>query len=288
MKVPAGQVVNPQISVRRFMEILESLRLELLAGKSGLDRQVGSPRIQKPGLALAGVHEFVHGERIQILGQTEISFLERQTPADREAMLRPLFEKDICLFLVTKGLRIPGELIRMADETRTPLLRSSLASSLVINRVTDSLMDVLAPRVSLHGVLLDVYGVGLLLIGESSVGKSESALELVVRGRIGVIDVRELFGVVATREQKDVDLVVELEAWKRGRDYDRLGLGEEKASILDVDVPYILLPVAPARNVTVLLEVAVRNLLLKRRGIHSARAVLERRERALKGEDDGA
>ncbi|MEJ2421854.1 MAG: HPr(Ser) kinase/phosphatase [Acidobacteriota bacterium] len=286
MKVPAGQVVNPQISVRRFMEILESLRLELLAGKSGLDRQVGSPRIQKPGLALAGVHEFVHGERIQILGQTEISFLERQTPADREAMLRPLFEKDICLFLVTKGLRIPGELIRMADETRTPLLRSSLASSLVINRVTDSLMDVLAPRVSLHGVLLDVYGVGLLLIGESSVGKSESALELVVRGHRLVADdmveIRRRGDILTGRAPKLIQYHMEL------RGIGVIDVRELFGVVVDVDVPYILLPVAPARNVTVLLEVAVRNLLLKRRGIHSARAFLERRERALKGEDDGA
>jgi HPr kinase/phosphorylase len=318
MKQLPGQEIHPRMSVRQFMATFAGLDLRVLAGSAGLDREIESPRIQKQGLALAGVHEYVHPERIQVLGNAEISYLSRQTPEHRRSVLRPLFEKKICCLVVTKGLTPPEEMRALAEETGTPLLQTPKTSSLVINEITDVLLDTLAPLLTVHGVLVDVYGVGLLIIGEGSIGKSESALDLIVRGHrlvsddvveirrrgelltgsapdllryhmelrgLGIINIKDLFGVVATRARKDVDLVVELEHWRQDGVYDRLGLDEQTISILGVSLPYVLVPVAPGRNITILLEVAVRNQLLKRKGIHTARAFAQRLQQALEAEE---
>jgi HPr kinase/phosphorylase len=309
MKSLSGQEVHPRISVRQFMEAFADLGLSVAAGSEGLGRVIASPRIQKPGLALAGVHEFIHDERIQILGSTEISYLRLHNAETRRKILRPIFDKGVSCFLVTKGLEAPPELLALGDETATPVLVSMEASSTVIATVTDGLTSALAPVLSVHGVLVDVYGIGLLIIGEGSIGKSESALDLIVRGHrlvsddvveirrrgdiltgcppellryhmelrgLGILNIKDLFGVVATRDRKDVELVVELEAWREDREYDRLGLDERTIGILGVPVPYVLMPVAPGRNVAIIMEVAVRNLLLKRKGIHTARTFAQR------------
>ncbi|MGC8723702.1 MAG: HPr(Ser) kinase/phosphatase [Acidobacteriota bacterium] len=319
MKTLAGQEIHPRMSVHQFVDLFSSLSISVTAGRGGLDREIESPRIQKPGLALAGVHEYIHPERIQILGETEISYLNRWSGEDRLKILQPIFERGICCFLLTKGLPPPEELVRLAEETDTPLLTSTEKSSLVINQVTDVLMSALAPVLSVHGVLVDVYGVGLLIIGRGSIGKSESALDLIVRGHrlvsddvveirrqadhltgtapellryhmelrgLGIINIKELFGVVATRSQVEVELVVELEHWQESGNYDRLGLDELTISILGLPVPYLLMPVAPGRNITILLEVAVRNLLLKRKGIHSAKDFTRRLQQMLEANVD--
>jgi|YelNatPaOPRAMG01_1025707.scaffolds.fasta_scaffold04530_5 HPr kinase/phosphorylase len=319
MKTLAGQEIYPRMSVHQFVDLFSSLHIEVLAGRSGLDREIESPRIQKPGLALAGVHEYIHPERIQILGETEISYLNRWSGEERLKILQPIFERGICCFLLTKGLPPPEELARLAEDTGTPLLTSTEKSSLVINQVTDVLMSALAPVLSVHGVLVDVYGVGLLIIGRGSIGKSESALDLIVRGHrlvsddvveirrqadhltgtapellryhmelrgLGIINIKELFGVVATRSRVEVELVVELEHWQENGNYDRLGLDELTISILGLPVPYLLMPVAPGRNITILLEVAVRNLLLKRKGIHSAKDFTRRLQQMLEANVD--
>ncbi|MGA9752197.1 MAG: HPr(Ser) kinase/phosphatase [Acidobacteriota bacterium] len=319
MKTLAGQEIHPRMSVHQFVDLFSSLSIHVTAGRGGLDREIESPRIQKPGLALAGVHEYIHPERIQILGETEISYLNRWSGEDRLKILQPIFERGICCFLLTKGLPPPEELVSLAEATDTPLLASTEKSSLVINQVTDVLMSALAPVLSVHGVLVDVYGVGLLIIGRGSIGKSESALDLIVRGHrlvsddvveirrqadhltgtapellryhmelrgLGIINIKELFGVVATRSQVEVELVVELEHWQEKGNYDRLGLDELTISILGLPVPYLLMPVAPGRNITILLEVAVRNLLLKRKGIHSAKDFTRRLQQMLEANVD--
>ncbi len=303
MRVLNGQEFRPRLSVRQFMDSFKELELELIAGHAGLDREIGNPRIQKPGLGLAGDPEYIHPDRIQILGATEINYLARHAGPDQSQTLETVLKRGVCLFLVTKGLTPTPVLVDVANATGTPLMRSPKTSSYVIGVITDSLLDIMAPRLTTHGSFLDVYGVGLLLVGESSVGKSESALDLVVRGHrlvsddiveirrrgeilvgqapemlqyhmelrgVGIVNIKDLFGVVATQAQKEVDLVVELEAWREGGAYDRLGVDEPQISILGVSCPFLLLPVAPARNITILLEVAVRNLLLKRKGINSA------------------
>lgn len=315
MKVISGQETHPKLTVQQFLEAFPSLRMEVLAGKEGLSKFISSPRIQKPGLALAGVPEFVHAERIQILGSTEVSFLERQTPEFRRTALRHIYDQEVSCFLLTKNLTPPPEVLELAEETVTPVLRTPEASSVAIQTVTEGLMEALAPCLTVHGVLVDVFGVGLLLVGEGSIGKSESALDLVLRGHrlvsddlveirrrsetltgsappllkhhmelrgLGIIDIKELFGVVATRDRKDVELVVELEHWRNDRQYDRLGLEERFVRILGVPVPYILMPVAPGRVISILLEVAVRNLLLKRKGVYTARTFAERHQAAMK------
>ncbi len=319
MKTLSGQEIHPRLSVQQFLEAFPQLDMKVLAGRSGLANTISSPRIQKPGLALAGVHEYIHSERIQILGNTEISYIKKQEPASRSSILRPIFEKGVSCFLITKGLAPPRELLDLAENTNTPILQTLEASSLVINQITDGLMSALAPLLSVHGVLVDVYGVGLLIIGEGSIGKSESALDLVVRGHrlvsddlveirrhgnalrgsapellqyhmelrgLGIINIKDLFGVVATREHKDVELVVELELWRQDGVYDRLGLDEQTISILGMPVPYLLMPVASGRNIAILLEVAARNLLLKRKGIHTAKTFAQRLQEALESKSD--
>ncbi len=287
MRVLSGQEFHPRLSARQFMDSFKELELELIAGGSGLDREIGNPRIQKPGLGLAGDPEYIHPDRIQILGATEINYLSRHGGPDQRKTLEVVLKRGVCLFLITKGLAPTPALVEVADATNTPLMRSPKTSSYVISVITDRLLDLMAPRITTHGSFLDVYGVGLLLVGESSVGKSESALDLVVRGHrlvsddmveirkkgeqlvgrapemlqyhmelrgVGIVNIKDLFGVVATQAQKEVDLVVELEAWREGRTYDRLGVDEPQISILGIPCPYLLLPVAPARNITILLK----------------------------------
>ncbi len=319
MKTLAGQEIRPRMSVRQFLETFASLDLDVIAGAEGMDREIAGPRIQKLGLALAGVREHVHSGRVQILGNTEISYLARQTPEERLRNLTPIMEMGLACIVLTKGLTPPDELVELAERTATPLLRSAKTSSLVINEITDVLLSTLAPTLTVHGVLVDVYGVGLLLIGQGSIGKSETALDLIVRGHrlvsddvveirrrgdgitgsppkllqyhmelrgLGIINIKDLFGVVATRARMDVDLVVELEHWKADGAYDRLGLDEQTISILGVPVPYLLFPVALGRNITILLEVAVRNLLLKRKGIFTARTFAQRLQEVLEVDSD--
>ncbi len=305
MRVLRGSETHPVIRAEQLLDMFPELDLKVLAGRKGMGRKISSPRIQKPGLALAGVHEMIRSERIQIFGNTEISYLNnRSDPATRIKMLRPFAEHEASCFLVTKGLAPPGELLSLGDETGTPVLQTFEASSRVISLVTEGLTAALAPSLRVHGVFVDVYGIGLLIIGEGSIGKSESALGLVVRGHslvsddvveirrvgsvlsgaapellryhmefrgLGIVNVRELYGIVATRDKKDVDLVVELTAWRADGGYDRLGLDEQTMSVLGLPLPHILMPVAPGRNIAILLEVAARNLLLKRKGVHSAR-----------------
>jgi HPr kinase/phosphorylase len=319
MKTLPGQEIQPRMSVLQFVETFSALDLSLLAGEKGLDRLIESPRIQKLGLALAGVHEHIHSGRVQILGNTEISYLSRQSPDARRKNLAPILEKHLACIVLTKNLTPPPELLELAIETDTPLISSTKTSSLVINEITDLLLSALAPCLTVHGVLVDVYGVGLLLVGQGSIGKSETALDLIVRGHrlvgddvveirrrgenltgtppellryhmelrgLGIINIKDLFGVVATRARMDIDLVVELEHWKEEGIYDRLGLDEQTISILGLPVPYLLMPLAIGRNITILLEVAVRNLLLKRKGIFTAQTFAQRLQEVLEVDSD--
>ena len=176
----SGKEILPTMSVERFLREFPSLELTLLAGREGLSNQIRSPRIQKEGLPLAGVLDYIHPERVQVLGSTEIKFLATKSPWERHALLKPLFEKKVCCFLITKGLDPPPEVVQVADSTATPLLKTPRVSSSAINEITDGLMSLLAPTISTHGVLLDVFGVGLLIMGQGSIGKSECALDLIV------------------------------------------------------------------------------------------------------------
>jgi HPr kinase/phosphorylase len=291
------------------------LDLDLLAGAAGLDRQITLPYVQKTGLALSGFDEYLHEGRVLIFGESEVRFLERMSAADRVATLRRLLQRDLPCVMITMGLDGPVDLAAEAERASVPLLRTALATPIAIARLTTLLEDRLAPREIQHGVLLDILGLGVLLVGESGIGKSECALDLVVRGHrlvaddtveircrgqsvligtcpeltrnhveirgLGLVNVAELFGISATRSSKRIELVVRLERWESGREYDRLGLDPETIDILGIQVPLVTMPVAPGRNVAMLVEVAARHQLLRSRGRDAAQQLTARLERRL-------
>jgi HPr kinase/phosphorylase len=291
------------------------LRLTLVAGRQGLSRRISSARIQKPGLVLAGFTDYLHRERIQVFGNTEMSYYRTLSRERRVELLRTFFAQDVSCLVVTKDLEVPSELVAVADEAGVPLFRSSHLSSAFIENIQNYLEDQLTASTSMHGVLLDVLGVGILLLGKSGIGKSEIALDLVMRGHrlvaddivdvkrrrqdsvvgsgseiikhhmeirgLGIINIKDLFGVAAIRERKKIEIVLELVEWDPNVEYDRLGVEERKFRILDVEIPMLIVPVRPGRNMTTIVEVAARNHLLKLQGHHSAREFQERLNRAI-------
>jgi HPr kinase/phosphorylase len=292
------------------------LPLELLAGVDGLARVITSPHIQKTGLALAGFHEYLKAGRVLIFGESEIRYLESLTTPARSTAVRLALTLDVPCVVITGGFQPPAELVMEADRAKLPLLKTSVPTPTAIAKLTSILEDSLAERTMMHAVLMDILGLGVLIVGESGIGKSECALDLIVRAHrlvaddtveirrraetiligtcpeltryhmelrgLGVINVKDLFGIASTRLSKRVELVVQLERWEPGREYERLGLDEEFYEILGLKVPLIRMPVAPGRSVAILVEVAARNQLLRTRGHHAARALAERLEQALR------
>ena len=291
------------------------LRLTLVAGKRGLTRKIASSRIQKPGLALAGYTEYLHKERLQIFGNTEMSYLRTLSPERTEEVLGQFFRQEVACLVVTKGIEVPAVMARAGEAAGVPVLSTSHLSSTFIENVQNYLEDILAAATSMHGVLLDVFGVGILLLGKSGIGKSEIALDLVMRGHrlvaddivdikrrtpesvwgmgseiikhhmevrgLGIINIKDLFGVASIRERKKIEIVLELVDWDPHVEYDRLGVEEKKFRSLDVEIPLLIVPVRPGRNLTTIVEVAARNHLLKLQGHHSAREFQERLNRAI-------
>ena len=298
-----------------FGDELADLKLSVVAGENHLDNVVTHPRVQKPGLAFAGYYEYIKPGRVQIVGESELEYLKTVAVEERRERLRTIAALPIPVVVITKGL-IPGEEFLHEFRARQVLVLSSSAlSSVVIKQLSWFLEDHLVPSTRLHGVLLDIYGLGVLLIGSSGVGKSEAALDLITRGHslvsddrvtikrypsgelvgfseetlkhhmelrgLGIINVKDLFGLAAIRARKPIDLVVELEPWREGQAYDRLGLDETVFSILDTPCPYIRMPVALGRNVANLVEIAARNHVLKLQGTHSAREFARKLEEQL-------
>ena len=307
--------MTPMLTVRSLLDESSGLRLVLLAGESGLGRRITIHRIQKPGLALAGYVRQVHPERVQVLGATEISYLQTLSEDEARRSVESFLSLNPACVVVTKGLEIPAILRETADRLGVPLLRTPLISSQAIDQIQKYLELQLAPTASIHAVLMDVLGVGVLLLGKSGIGKSEAALDLIMRGHrlvaddlvevrrtsgsilvgwaselikhhmevrgLGIINIKDMFGVAAVRDEKRIELVLELIRWDQTDAHDRLGLDEMVYPILEVQVPLLRIPVSPGRNVSSLIEVAARNRLLQVRGHHSAREFQERLDRAL-------
>ena len=295
------------------------LPLELLGGRDGLQRAISSPHIQKTGLALAGFDAYLQPGRILVFGESEVRYLESLDVANRLNVLAAAFSHDIPCVLITGGWEPPLELLAASDRYHVPLLRTGVSTPVSIAKIEYLLDDELAERQVIHGVLMDMLGLGVLITGESGIGKSECALDLVVRGHrlvaddtveirrrgettligtcpdltrhhmeirgLGLINVRDLFGVAAIRNAKRVELVVQLERWDPDRDYERLGLDELRYEILGLKVPLIRMPVAPGRSLGVLVEVAARNQLLRTRGLNAARDLAARLEETLREKD---
>ena len=280
------------------------LELTLMAGRKGLKKKITHSQVQKMGLALTGFTQFVNPERLQIIGNTEMAYFNTLTPEMQEKVIHQICSLPLSCLVITRGLEVPELLLREADEMGIPVFRTNLRSFDFIEKVTKFLEAKLASTSSLHGVLMDIFGVGVLILGKSGIGKSECALDLILRGHrlvaddmvhiqkrspssvfgsgfeviqhhmeirgLGIINIRSLFGVEAIRERKKIELVLELMEWDAHREYDRLGFEEEKFSILGVELPMLRVPVTPARNLTTIIEVAVRNHLLKVMGYDSA------------------
>lgn len=299
------------LSIQDLLDEKEyGLDLRLIAGAGGLDHRINSSRIQKPGLALTGYTQHLHPSRIQVLGNTEISYLYQLDENRLRENSQALCSFPISCFVVTKGLAPPPDFLAITEELGIPVLVSPHQSSTFISLITKFLEEQLLPSTHLHGVLVDVLGVGLLLTGKSGIGKSECALDLVIRGHrlvaddmvfirkkmpaslvgqseqqiqhlmeirgLGIINIKDLYGVSSIREKKIIDVVLELVDWNPDHEYDRLGIDDKTTTILGVDLPHLIIPVRPGRNLGAIIEVAARNFLLKGMGYHSAKDFQQR------------
>jgi len=291
-------------------ETESELYLKIISGKEGLNNEIVSHDINRPGLALAGYVEFFGSKRIQVLGKGEMSYLEHLSKEKRRKILKKIFEYEISCFIVTWDQKIPEELIEFTKKYKVPLLRTSLPTGILMAILTFYLERVFAPEIIIHGDLVEVHGIGVILLGESGIGKSECALELVERGQrlvaddvikirrvapgvligfptemlvhyleirgVGLINIKEIFGVGAVSPQAKIELAVKLEIWDPTKEYDRLGIDEKTIEIFGVSVPQILLPLQPGRNIAVIVEVAAMNQRLKKMGTFSAKEFEEK------------
>lgn len=285
------------------------------------DRNIAitNPEVNRPGLALAGFFELFEPSRIQIVGRAEHRYLSGLTAADRARTISSFMKTNVAAVIITTGLEIFEDFITSAKENGVPLLRSKEKTSPLMAALIASLNLHLAPRITRHGVLVEVYGEGLLLLGDSGVGKSETAIELVKRGHrliaddaveikrasaktlvgsapeiirhyvelrgIGIVDVRRLFGMGAVNNAEKIDLVINLEHWVQGKLYDRLGLDEQKINILGIELPCITIPVKPGRNLAIILEIAAMNNRLKKMGYNTAEEFSKKLMRQLETQD---
>ena len=313
----AGPEHGTEIGVGTMAEDAHlGIELRRVAGEAGLDRPVRHPRVQKCGLALAGHFHGVVPTRVPVLGETELSYLESMGGDARSTAARGFFSLGLSCVVITRPGDPPRALSQAAEATATPLFVSSERSSRTINAIHALLDDRLAPTTQLHGVLVDVYGIGLLLLGKSGIGKSECALELVLRGHrlvaddvvrcewrppgmifggpadllrhhievrgLGVLNIKDLFGVTSVNERKRIDVVIRLTEWSEKDEYDRLGVGGQVHTILGQGIRLLTVPVRPGRDMGSMLEIAARNELLRRAGKDSARSFIERVEATMR------
>lgn len=294
----------------RTKDIYEKFQLELISGEEGINRPITTSDISRPGMEIAGYFEFYPAERIQLLGKTELSFFEELPESERILRMERLCTDITPAIIVTRGLDVPIELIEASERESVPVLRSNMKTTRFSSRMTNFLESKLAPTTAVHGVLVDIYGVGVLITGKSGVGKSETALELVKRGHrlvaddcveirqedqdtlvgtspeliehlleirgLGIINVMTLFGAGAVRSNKKISLVISLEIWDSKKQYDRLGLDEEKMKIIDTEITKLTVPVRPGRNLAVIIEVASMNFRLKKMGVNAAQQFTDR------------
>ncbi|MDQ0159626.1 HPr(Ser) kinase/phosphatase [Alkalibacillus salilacus] len=294
----------------RTQDLIERFELELVAGKDGIHREIVTSDISRPGMEMAGYFTHYPKERLQLMGRTELSFLYDLTEPEVQDRMEKMCTDVTPGIVITRAMDVPPTLIEAADAAGVPVMRSLHKTTQVISRLTNYLETKFAPTTAVHGVLVDIYGVGVLITGNSGIGKSETALELVKRGHrlvaddnveirqedydtlignppnliehlleirgLGIINVMTLFGAGAVRNFKRISLVAHLELWDEEKQYDRLGLDEETMKIMDVDLPKSVIPVRPGRNLSVIIEVAAMNFRLKRMGVNTAEEFSQR------------
>lgn len=283
---------------------------------AGWARRIRVSDVNRPGLALAGYFGYFASERVQVFGKTELMYLKTLSRGRLRSILERIFDYEVPCVIVTRKLPIPSILLQCAVKTGTPVVRTPVMTTRFVSMLTTYLEDRLAPSTTVHGTLIDVYGIGVLIMGKSGIGKSECALSLVKRGHrfvaddavrirrtaekvlsgthdahlgfrmelrgIGIIDIRDLFGATSVRHDKDVQLVTVLEEWRSGTPYDRLGLEEHRETMLDVEIPRVVIPVRPGRDIALVVEVAASNARAKQMGTFHARAFDERMRQVLR------
>ena len=293
-----------KLTVADFYKVQgKKLDLQLVSGAGGLEREIHVPELNRPGIALAGYFNYFAKERIQALGKVEIMFLKTLPPDLRKERLGLLLNLSVPCVIIGRRYKAPVELLDLANIRNIPIFRSSLVTMNVINMATNFLETVFAPEMTVHGVLVEVFGIGVLIQGASAVGKSESALGLIVRGHrlvsddlvclrlvgsnrivgachklgqhrmefrgLGIIDIQSLFGAARIMESRDIDISITLEERKAEKEYDRIGIDENTTEIFGIEIPHIVLPVKPGRDMALLVEVAALNHRLKQQGHNS-------------------
>ena len=294
-----------QIYTVPLSQIVEDFKLEVIVRPDSFEQiQISSPEVNRPGLALAGFYEVFETDRIQLIGYAETQYLHSLEPSTKRVMLQKLVDAKPVAIIYTTNLEVDAALIERAQKDGVPVLRTGLKTSQIMASLISALSNYLAPRITQHGCLVEIYGEGILLLGESGVGKSETTIELIKRGHrliaddaveikrvsdktlvgsapelikhyvelrgIGLVDVRRLFGMGAVKETEKINLVIQLENWIEGKMYDRLGMDEETIDILGLSVPSITIPVRSGRNLAIILEVAAMNNRQKRMGYNTA------------------
>ncbi|CUH95825.1 HPr kinase/phosphorylase [Propionispora sp. 2/2-37] len=300
-------------------DIVEPCGLEVLCGADYLERPVRVSDINRPGLMLAGYLKYFEHQRIQVIGTAELTFLESLGETLAVECWKTLTGLEIPCVIITRGQSLPDEWLKMAEDAHLAVLRTSQPTTRFIGRLTDYLERCLAPSITIHGVLVDVHGIGTLITGDSGIGKSETALELIKRGHrlvaddavivtlvsedtllgrapdmirhlmeirgLGILDIKTLFGIRAVRLFQEINQTIHLEEWQHGKYYDRLGIDDEKTEILGVSVPKTVIPVRPGRNLAGIVEVAAMNYRLKTLGFHTARDFVTRQTQLQEQED---
>jgi len=288
----------------RTKDLVDKFNFEIVSGEEGINRPITTSDLSRPGIEMAGFFTYYPKERVQLLGKTELSFFHQLSPQEKKHRMDELCTDITPAIIVTREMETPHELIEASEREGVPVLRSPMKTTRLSSHLTNFLEGKLAPTTAVHGVLVDIYGVGVLIIGKSGVGKSETALELVKRGHrlvaddcveirqedtdtligsapeliehlleirgLGIINVMTLFGAGAVRSFKRITLVINLELWDQNKQYDRLGLEEDKMRIIDTDITKLTVPVRPGRNLSVIIEVAAMNHRLKRMGVNAA------------------
>ncbi|MDX8363874.1 HPr(Ser) kinase/phosphatase [Cytobacillus sp. IB215665] len=288
----------------KTIDIIDKFQLELISGEDGVNRPIITSDLSRPGIEMAGYFTYYPAERIQLLGKTELSFYDKLTKSEKQLRMNKLCTDITPGIIISRDLEIPEELIEASEREVVPVMRSSMKTTRLTSRLTNYLESKLAPTTAVHGVLVDIYGIGVLITGKSGVGKSETALELVKRGHrlvaddlveireedqntlignapdllehlleirgLGIINVMTLFGAGAVRNFKRISLVITLELWDQAKQYDRVGLDEDKMKIINSEITHLTVPVRPGRNLAVIIEVAAMNFRLKRMGMDAA------------------
>ena len=312
MKINENSITQREsITVESFYNsIVDRFKIRLLNDRVGFDRLIKDPNLHRPGLPLAGFLELFSYSRVQVFGNTEMRYLLNLTLEERTKSLENIFKYDIPCLIISNEHEPTPEMLELGNKYKIPIFGSAFSTTKAIFLISDFLDDQFAPRLSVHGSLVDVYGVGMLFVGKSGIGKSEVALDLVERGHrlvaddvviitkkgegilmgsgtelvkhfmelrgIGIIDIRSMFGIRAIRFQKRLEVVIELEVWDEKNEYTRTGLDSSTTTIMDVEVPYVKLPIIPGKNITVVSEIIALNYLLKHYGYDAAKVLQDR------------